>query len=110
MRECVRTVSLLQWGQTAEKGQCHKLEAAASLPLPLADLQFERRLRGAGLDSAGAARQEGPAAASSLDRSWLSAETALRLFPAQLQALLQLRCVRPADVDILGSLWYSYNL
>ncbi|CAL5222816.1 g5235 [Coccomyxa viridis] len=55
-----------------------------------------------GLESTVAARSEGPAAASSLDRSWLSAETSLRLFPAQLQSLLQLRTEQMLKEEALG--------
>ena len=64
-----------------------------------------------GLESTGGARSEGPAAASSLDRSWLSAETSLRLFPAQLQSLLQLRYDRPADTPLVsGCFLHSSDL
>ncbi|CAK0783658.1 hypothetical protein CVIRNUC_006857 [Coccomyxa viridis] len=44
-----------------------------------------------GLEEASAPRCEGPASASSNDRSWLGAQSSIRLFPQQLQSLLQLR-------------------
>ena len=49
------------------------------------------RLGHAGLEGASAPRCEGPASASSNDRSWLGAQSSIRLFPQQLQFLLQLR-------------------
>ena len=80
-------------------------------PLPVAGLQCIRDDFCEGLESTVAARSEGPAAASSLDRSWLSAETSLRLFPAQLQSLLQLRYERPADTPLVsGCFLHSSDL
>lgn len=52
---------------------------------------LDLRLRDAGLEEASAPRCEGPASASSNDRSWLGAQSSIRLFPQQLQSLLQLR-------------------
>ncbi len=72
-------------------------------PLPVAGYQCITYDFCEGLESTGGAKSEGPAAASSLDRSWASAETSLRLFPAQLQSLLQLRYERSANTPELFS-------
>lgn len=61
----------------------------------------EQGLPCAGLEDAATTRCEGPAAASSPDRSWLNAQNALCLSPSQLQSLLQLRHVPALFTELI---------